>query len=149
VDGTRYTETKSFTWQKGSGHTLKAVAPQIGNDTYRYNFDHWSDSGAATHSVTLNQDGTYTVYYTLSGTTVWNVNLTLGPTSDEITLTWSSISAESYSIFYSYELLAWQLADGNVPSAGDQTTSWVDDGSKTGVAPSLVECRFYRVMKNP
>ena len=149
VDGTRYVESKSFTWQKGSAHTLKAVTPQIGNDTYRYTFDHWGDAGATTHSVTVNQDATYTVYYTFSGATVWNVNLTLGPTSDEITLTWSSIPSESYSIFYSYDLVTWQLADGNVPSAGDQTTSWVDNGTKTGVPPSLVRFRFYRVMENP
>jgi len=29
------------------------------------------------------------------------------------------------------------------------TTSWTDDGSKTGVPPSLAPRRFYRILENP
>ena len=45
VGGTRYVEGETFTWQKGSTHTVKAVSPQTGNDGYTYTFDRWSDGG--------------------------------------------------------------------------------------------------------
>jgi membrane-bound inhibitor of C-type lysozyme len=63
VGGTRYTGSQTFSWQRGSTHTLKAVTPQSGNDGYSYTFDHWSDAGAETHTVTPQEDATYTVYY--------------------------------------------------------------------------------------
>jgi len=72
-----------------------------------------------------------------------------GPAVDETTLTWSSLSDTSYSIFYSDVLLTWHLADPNLPSAGNMTTSWTDDGSKTGIPPSLAPRRFYRILGNP
>jgi len=65
------------------------------------------------------------------------------------TLTWSSLAGKSYSIFYSGDLLDWDLAVDNVPAGGDMTTSWIDDGSKTGVLPPLVPRRFYRILENP
>ena len=34
-------------------------------------------------------------------------------------------------------------------SSGNETTSWLDDGSLTGVPPSLAPRRFYRVLENP
>lgn len=34
-------------------------------------------------------------------------------------------------------------------SVGNRATSWIDDGSKTGVPPSLVPRRFYRIFGNP
>jgi hypothetical protein len=74
--------------------------------------------------------------------------LEFGPAVDQATLTWSSLPDRSYSIFYSADLLAWHLADGNVPEH-KMTTSWIDDGSLTGVPPSLVPLRFYRVLENP
>ncbi len=72
-------------------------------------------------------------------------NVRAGPGSDEATLTWSSLDNSFYWIFHSDDLLTWHLAEGSVPSAGDTTTSWTDDGSLTGVPPSLVPRRFYRV----
>ncbi len=47
------------------------------------------------------------------------------------------------------DLLAWHLAEERVSSAGNQTTFWTDDGSLTGVPPSLAPLRFYRVLENP
>jgi hypothetical protein len=64
-------------------------------------------------------------------------------------LTWSSLADRTYSIFYSDDLLKWSLADDRVVSAGDATTSWLDDGSKTVIAPVLVIRRFYRILENP
>ena len=75
-----------------------------------------------------------------------------GPGFDKMALTWTSSLWRintTYSIFYSDDLVAWHLADGSVPTAGFETTSWIDDGSKTGVPPSLAPRRFYRILENP
>jgi len=72
-----------------------------------------------------------------------------GPSPDETSLTWSSLYDRTYSIFYTDDLLSWHLAVENFPSAGSMTTSWTDDGSLTGVPPSLVPRRFYRILENP
>ncbi|MDP2897288.1 MAG: right-handed parallel beta-helix repeat-containing protein [bacterium] len=72
-----------------------------------------------------------------------------GPAVGQAALTWSSLADKTYSIFYSQDLLKWDLADDRVGSAADMTTSWLDDGSRTGVPPLLVPRRFYRVLENP
>ncbi len=72
-----------------------------------------------------------------------------GPSPNQSTLTWSSLADKTYSIFYSPDLLTWHLVVENFPSAGNQTTSWIDNGSLTGIPPSLVSRRFYRVLENP
>lgn len=72
-----------------------------------------------------------------------------GPRHDQTTLTWSSLGDRSYSVFYSENLLTWRLADDRVFSAGYTTTSWIDDGSRTGIAPALAPRRFYRILENP
>ncbi len=149
VDGTRYTESQTFTWQKGSTHTLRAVTPQIGTDTYRYTFDHWSDGGAETHTVSLGETSTYTVFYSTAATSVPRVHVTSGPAAGETTLAWDSAFDGTYSIYYSDDLLTWHLADANIPSATGQNTAWIDDGSKTGGSPSLARRRFYRLLANP
>jgi len=76
----------------------------------------------------------------------------LGPGEGQITLTWSSRGwpgTRTYSIFYSDDLAIWRLADDSVPSFGNQTTFWTDDGSLTGLPPSLAPRRFYRLLENP
>jgi membrane-bound inhibitor of C-type lysozyme len=148
VGGTRYTDGQTFVWQRGSTHTLKALTPQTGNDGYTYAFDCWSDGGAETHAVTPLQDTTYTVSYGAPGTTIPDVNLTLSPTGDVATLTWNSLPGRSYSVYHSEDLFTWHLAEESV-FADDDGTSWIDDGSETGVAPSLVRRRFYRILENP
>ncbi len=73
----------------------------------------------------------------------------LGPAAHHATLKWSSRAEASYSVFYSDDLLAWHLAATNLPSAGNATTAWTDDGSLTGgVPPSLAPRRFYRILEN-
>ncbi|MDP2897505.1 MAG: right-handed parallel beta-helix repeat-containing protein [bacterium] len=64
-------------------------------------------------------------------------------------LSWSSLEGKTYSIFYTDDLFNWHIAIANFPSSGSQTTSWLDDGSQTGVAPGLVTRRFYRTLENP
>ncbi len=76
-------------------------------------------------------------------------DLTPGPTPDQTTFTWSSLADKTYSIFYTDDLLTWRLAIESFPSSGNQTTSWIDDGSLTGLPPSLVPRRFYRTLENP
>ncbi len=76
-------------------------------------------------------------------------DLTRGPNPDQTTFTWSSLAAKTYSIFYTDDLLTWRLAVESFPSSGNQTTFWIDDGFLTGLPPSLVPRRFYRILENP
>jgi hypothetical protein len=76
-------------------------------------------------------------------------DLGAGPGPDQATFTWSSLAESTYSIFYTQDLITWHPVVGNFPSAGNQTTSWIDDGSKTVIAPTLATRRFYRVLENP
>jgi hypothetical protein len=76
-------------------------------------------------------------------------NLTRGPNPDQTTFIWSSLADKTYSIFYTDDLLTWHLAVENFPSSGNQTTSWTDDGSLTGLPPLLAPRRFYRLLENP
>jgi hypothetical protein len=71
------------------------------------------------------------------------------PGTDQTIFTWSSLAEKTYSIFYTDGLLTWHPAVENFPSSGNQTTSWTDDGSTTGVPPTLVPRRFYRTRENP
>ena len=71
------------------------------------------------------------------------------PGTDEAIFTWSSLEGKTYSIFYTDDLFNWQTAIADFPSSGNQTTSWTDDGSLTGVPPLLAPKRFYRILENP
>ncbi len=100
--------------------------------------------------------GTHRIMYGGKSPTVdmgayeYHINeLTLGPGPVETTFAWSSLAERTYSIFYSDDLLTWTLAVEAFPSSGNQTTSWIDDGSLTGLPPSLVVRRFYRILENP
>jgi len=78
--------------------------------------------------------------------------LCAGPVPGQLTLTWSSWQRRTYSIFYSEDLLTWRLAEEAFaagPGPLVLTTSWTDDGSLTGLAPSLAPRRFYRLLENP
>ncbi|MDP2896626.1 MAG: hypothetical protein Q8Q12_08710, partial [bacterium] len=63
--------------------------------------------------------------------------------------TWSSLEDRTYSVFYTDDLFTWHTAIAAFPSSGNQTTSWLDDGSLTGVPPLLAPKRFYRLLENP
>jgi hypothetical protein len=71
------------------------------------------------------------------------------PAEGGFQLTWSSLANKTYSIFYSEDLVTWHTAIENFPSSGDTTTFWIDDGSLTGLPPSLAPRRFYRILENP
>ena len=72
-----------------------------------------------------------------------------GPGPHEVTLVWSFVPDKTYSIFYTDDLFTWHTAVAAFPSSGNQTTSWLDDGSLTGIPPSLAPKRFYRLLENP
>jgi hypothetical protein len=72
-----------------------------------------------------------------------------GPNPDQTTFTWSSLADKTYSIFYTDDPITWHLAIASFPSSGNTITSWADDGSLTGLPPSLVPRRFYRILENP
>ena len=63
VDGTTYPGGQTFTWVRGSLHTLETSTPQqFGN--IRYDWTGWSDGGAISHSVMPTANTTYTASFT-------------------------------------------------------------------------------------
>ena len=71
------------------------------------------------------------------------------PGTNDAVFTWSSLADRTYSIFYTDDLFNWHTAIAGFPSFGNQTTSWIDDGSLTGIPPLLAPKRFYRLLENP
>jgi hypothetical protein len=71
---------------------------------------------------------------------------TLDPGRGDLILKWSSLTGESYSIYWSADMMIWELAESDVPSMGDTVTTWVDP-----TAPLLsagVLRRYYRIIEN-
>lgn len=62
VDGTTYTAQQTFSWAAGSSHTLDAPTPQ--GTSGEFSFSHWSDNGAASHTIAPVSNTTCTVYFT-------------------------------------------------------------------------------------
>ena len=52
VDGTNFTAPHSFNWNPGTAHTIAVTSPQPGASGVRYVLSAWSDSGAASHTIT-------------------------------------------------------------------------------------------------
>ena len=62
VDGTTYTAAQTFSWVRGSLHTLDTSTPQqIGS--FRYDWTGWSDGGAISHSVMPTASTNYTANF--------------------------------------------------------------------------------------
>jgi hypothetical protein len=51
VDGQTYSSANTFWFARDSYHTVSVVTPQSGNPGTRYQFQSWSDGGAATHVI--------------------------------------------------------------------------------------------------
>ncbi|MDP2898355.1 MAG: right-handed parallel beta-helix repeat-containing protein [bacterium] len=66
--------------------------------------------------------------------------------SGEITLKWSSLAGKSYWVYHSGDMVSWDILTGNVPSAGDTVTTWID--SMGPALPPGVRIRYYKVMEN-
>ncbi|MDP2896195.1 MAG: right-handed parallel beta-helix repeat-containing protein [bacterium] len=71
------------------------------------------------------------------------------PGTEHTVFTWSSVAERTYSIFYTDDFFNWHTAIDKFPSSGNTTTSWIDDGSLTGLPPLLAPRRFYRLLQNP
>src|SRR5204863_7846383 len=63
VDGAVYIATHTFSWTRGSTHTIATITPQDGGTGVRYYFSSWSDGGAISHTVAPTMNTTYTVKF--------------------------------------------------------------------------------------
>jgi len=64
VDNVTYTTTQVFQWSKGSTHTIATLSPQAGGAGTQFAFNHWSDSGGISHTVTAPAVGaTFTAFF--------------------------------------------------------------------------------------
>src|SRR6185503_15170532 len=60
VDGQSTASPDTFSWLLSSTHTINTVLQQDGETSTRYRWLNWSDSGAMSHTVTVNRDSTFT-----------------------------------------------------------------------------------------
>jgi hypothetical protein len=65
VDGAQIVTPQTFSWAPGSPHPVSVAWPQTNTATSAYLFTTWSDSGAATHTITPATGGTYTANFQL------------------------------------------------------------------------------------
>ncbi len=88
ADGTTYTAPQTFSWAVGSSHTIAVSTPQAQGGA-RQVFTGWSDSGAASHSITTPGSATS---YTASFKTQYQLTAIASPgTAGGITVTPSSL----------------------------------------------------------
>ncbi|HYN83648.1 MAG TPA: discoidin domain-containing protein [Pyrinomonadaceae bacterium] len=64
VDGITYSAAQTFTWARGTAHTVSTTSPQGGTTGTRYVWGSWSDGGAISHTVAPLADATYTANFT-------------------------------------------------------------------------------------
>jgi len=63
IDGYTVASPDTESWGPGSVHNIGAISPQTFGDSISYYFDHWSDSGAISHDITVPEhDVTYIAY---------------------------------------------------------------------------------------
>ena len=63
VDGTTYSTTQTFSWVRGSSHTIATTSPQSGGTGVQYAWTRWSDNGAISHNVAPTTNKTYTATF--------------------------------------------------------------------------------------
>ncbi len=93
-------------------------------------------------------DGGHSRTVDLGAYELWATACAIGPKPDLVTLSWGSLDGKTYTIFWSPDLSTWQAAD-QVRAAGNLTTAWIDDGSRTGSPPGSAPHRFYHWVENP
>src|SRR4030095_9010223 len=64
VDGSTYSSTETFSWARGSSHTIATTSPQSGATGVRYIWSRWSDNGGISHTVAPTTNTTYTATFT-------------------------------------------------------------------------------------
>lgn len=62
ADGDTYSSPAVIGWAPSTDHIISAVTPQVFGAT-RYVWDHWSDSGAESHMVTVISDTEFVAYF--------------------------------------------------------------------------------------
>ncbi|MBC7187086.1 MAG: VCBS repeat-containing protein, partial [Calditrichaeota bacterium] len=65
VDGTPYAAPQTFSWPKGSRHTIAAPSPQSVSSGTRYVFQSWSDGGEQSHEVVVDEVSAYVATFLL------------------------------------------------------------------------------------
>lgn len=74
VDNVNYNGAKTFNWDLGTSHTLKATSPQTFGAT-RYVFKNWSNSGDTTQTITASSSTPeYTAFYKTQFRVMTSVN---------------------------------------------------------------------------
>ena len=63
VDDTTYSSTQTFSWVRGSSHTIATTSPQSGAARVRFTWTGWSDNGAISHTVAPSTNKTYTATF--------------------------------------------------------------------------------------
>jgi PKD repeat protein len=102
VDGSTYTSTQTFSWGRGSNHTIGTTFPQSGASGVRYVWSRWSDGGAIFHTVAPATDKTYTAifrtqyYLTMTHGTGGNVSPASGWRNSGAAVSISAMPATGY-----------------------------------------------------
>jgi len=64
VDGSTYSSVQTFSWVRGSSHTIATTSPQDGGTGVRYLWSRWNDGGLISHTVSPTTNMTYTATFT-------------------------------------------------------------------------------------
>jgi List-Bact-rpt repeat protein len=112
VDGAVYIATHTFSWTRGSTHTIAAPTPQDGGTGVRYSFSSWSDGGAISHTVAPTTNTTYTAKF---GTQYY--------------LTMNAGTGGKVSPASSWRTAGTSVSISATPSAGYSFSKWTGSGA--------------------
>src|SRR5439155_22207270 len=94
---------QTFTWARGSTHTIATTTPQSGGTDVRYAWIYWSDGGAISHTVAPTKNTTYTAtlitqyYLTMSAGTGGHVSPASSWRTSGATFSISATASTNYS----------------------------------------------------
>lgn len=119
VDGNAFTSPKTFSWPKGTSHTLNVTSSQTGSVGTRYVFSSWSDGGGQSHTITVPESATT---YAANFTTQYLLTTTVNPPGS------GSVSATpddcSGGCWYNSGT---PISLSPTPSGGNTFSSWTGD----------------------
>jgi cell division septation protein DedD len=108
VDNTPYSSTQTFSWVRGSSHTIATTSPQSGGTGVRYVWSKWSDNGGISHTVapTINKIYTATFntqyYLTMTHGTGGTVTPSSGWKNSGSTVSISATPTNNNQVSYSF-----------------------------------------------